>query len=411
MKRTVLCRPGIVVPLGAILLSTITQLAAGDWPQWRGPNRDNKAAGFEAPQTWPKALTEKWKVPVGRGDSTPAVVGDKVYVFARDDAGELTLCLDAATGKEIWRDKYDALPASGPSARHPGPRSSPTVVDGKVLTYGVRGTLSCLDAATGKVVWRKDDFAGTWPRFFTSSSPLVADGLCIAQLGGENKGGIVAYDLATGDSKWQWTADGSAYSSPVLATIAGTKMVVALTANKVVGLGLADGKLLWESAFAPTGRAYNAATPIVEGDMVICAGSGRGTKAVKIEKAGDSFTAKDLWTNPDNAVQFNTPVLVGSELYGLAQTGTLFCLNAQDGKTLWTAPLGGRDFGSIVAAGPVLMALTPQQELTVFTPSEKEFKKVATYKVASSDTYAQPVVAGSRVFIRDQDSLTLWSLK
>lgn len=411
MKKTLLCRPELVVPLGAILVSACTQLAAGDWPQWRGPNRDGKAAGFEAPQTWPQELTQKWKVSVGRSDGTPAVVGDKVFLFTRDEAGEITLCLDAATGKELWRDKYDALPAAEPMGRHPGPRSSPTVVDGKVLTYGVRGVLSCLDAATGKVLWRKEAFDGAWPRFFSASSPLVADGLCIAQLGGENKGGIVAYDLASGNSKWEWTADGSAYSSPVLATIGGTKMVVALTANKVVGLGLADGKLLWESAFAPPGRAYNAATPIVDGDRVICAGAGRGTKALKIEKTGDGFTAKELWSNPDNAVQFNTPVLVGEALYGLAQNGTLFCLNAQDGKTLWTAPLGGRDFGSIVEAGPVLMALTPQQQLTVFAPNDKEFKKLATYKVASSDTYATPVPADAGLYIKDQDSLTRWSLK
>ncbi len=411
MKRIALFPRALAMSAAALLLSVATQLVAGDWPQWRGPNRDDQAAGFEAPATWPKELTQKWKVPVGRGDATPALVGDRIYVFSRDDAGEITLCLDAATGKQVWRDSYDALPAAEPMGRHPGPRSSPAVLDGKVLTYGVRGTLSCLDAATGKVVWRKDDFKDNWPRFFTSSSPMVAEGRCIAQLGGEKKGGVVAYDLATGDTKWQWTDDGTAYASPVPATIAGTKMVVALTANKVVGLGLADGKLLWESAFAPPGRAYNAATPIVDGDTIVCAGSGRGTKAIKIEKTGDGFTVRELWSNPDNAVQFNTPVRVGGALYGLAQNGTLFCLNAQDGKTLWTSPLGGRDFGSIVAAGPVLMALTPQQELTVFAPDEKEFKKLAAYKVANSDTYAQPVVSDRRLFIRDQDSLTLWSLK
>lgn len=401
----------MVVSLGVILASACAQLAAGDWPQWRGLHRDGKAAAFEAPPSWPSALTEKWKVSVGRSDGSPAVVGDKIYVFTRDEGGETTLCLDAASGKELWRDQYDALPAAEPMGRHPGPRSSPTVFDGKVLTYGVRGVLSCLDAATGKVLWRKDAFPGVWPRFFTSSSPLAADGLCIAQLGGENKGGIIAYDLTSGDPKWEWTADGSAYSSPVLATIGGTKMVVALTANKVIGLGLADGKLLWESAFAPSGRAYNAATPIVDGDRVICAGSGRGTKALRIEKTGDGFAAKELWSNPDNAVQFNSPVLVGETLYGLAQNGTLFCLNAQDGKTLWTAPLGGRDFGSIVEAGPVLMALTPQQQLTVFAPSDKEFKKLATYKVASSDTYATPVPAGDSLYVKDQDSLIRWNLK
>ena len=400
------------LPLMAATLGlAFAQLQSADWPQWRGPNRDAKATSFNAPKAWPQALTQKWKVTVGRGDATPALVGDRLYVFARDEGGEVTLCLDATTGKEVWRDRYDAAAASEPMGKHPGPRSSPAVAGGKVVTYGVRGILSCLDAATGKMLWRKDELAGTWPRFFTSSSPLIADGMCLAQLGGEEKGGIFAYDLATGDAKWKWTDDGSAYSSPALLTVGGAKMVVTLAAKRLVGVGIADGKLLWETPFAPPNRAYNAATPIVDGQTVIYAGSGRGTKAVKVEKTGDGFAAKEVWANPDNAVQFNTPVLLGGQIYGLAQSGDLFCLDAQAGKTLWTTKLGGKDFGSVVLAGPVLMALIPQGELTVFDPSDKEFKKLAGYKVASTDTYAYPVVSGNGVYVKDQDSVTLWTLE
>ena len=107
------------------------------------------------------------------------------------------------------------------------------MADGKVVTYGVRGTLSCLDAATGKKLWRKDD-TGPLPRFFTGSSPMVVDGLCIAQLGGENQGSIVAYDLTTGAEKWKWTEDGTGYSSPTVLTVGGAKMIVAMTAKNVV---------------------------------------------------------------------------------------------------------------------------------------------------------------------------------
>ena len=252
------------------------------------------------------------------------------------------------------------------------------MADGKVVTLGVGGVLSCVDAATGKLLWRKDDFSGAWPRFYTASSPIVTDGLCIAQLGGESNGGIVAYDLATGDQKWKWTGDGTAYASPVILTVDGTKMVVTLTAKKIVGLGVADGKLLWEAPFPVQGMDYNAATPIVDGQTVIYAGSGRGTKAVKIEKTADGFAAKELWSNPDNGVQFDSPVLKGGQIYGLSQKGVLFCLDAQDGKTLWTTELGGRGFGSIVDAGSVLLALTPKGELTVFEPSDKEYKKLAS---------------------------------
>jgi outer membrane protein assembly factor BamB len=399
----------ITAVAGLLAISASCALAQ-DWPQWRGPNRDAKASGFTAPQTWPKELTQKWKVTVGLGDATPALVGNKLYVFARDGEDEIIRCLDAANGKELWQEKYAAKAVSGPAAPHGGPRSSPAVADGKVLTIGVSGVLSCVDAATGKMLWRKDDFSGAWPRFFTASSPIVTGGLCIAQLGSESNGGIVAYDLATGDQKWKWTEDGTAYASPDLLTVEGTKMVVTLTAKKIVGLGVADGKLLWEAPFPVQGMSYNAATPIVEGQTVIYTGAGRGTKAVKIEKTVDGFAAKELWSNPDNGVQFNSPVLKGGQIYGLSQKSVIFCLDAKDGKTLWTTELGGRGFGSIVDAGSALLALTPKGELLVFEPSDKEYKKLATYKVADSETYAYPVPAGKGVFVKEKDSLSLWNI-
>jgi outer membrane protein assembly factor BamB len=402
--------PSFVLITAVIFVST-SALRAQDWPQWRGVNRDAKVTGFNAPKEWPKELAQKWTTPVGGGDASPALVGNKLYVFSRDGGDEVLRCLDAGTGKEVWKDKYEVAAISGPAAGlHSGPRSSPTVADGKVVTLGVSGILSCLDAATGKKLWRKDDFAGQWPRFYTSSSPIVADNLCIAQLGGESDGGIVAYDLATGDQKWKWTGDGTAYASPVLLTVGGTRMIVTLTAKKIVGVAVADGKLLWEQPFAAQGRAYNAATPIVDGQTVIYAGSGRGTKAVKIEKTADGFAAKELWSNPDNAVQFNTPVLKGGQIYGVAQSGALFCLDAKDGKTLWTTTLGGRGFGSVVDAGSVLLALTPPGELVVFEPSDKEYKKLAIYKVGS-DTYAYPIAAGKGVYAKDKEALTLWALQ
>src|SRR5207253_9960768 len=135
-------------------LLSASGVCAQDWPQWRGPNRDAKAEGFKAPQTWPKELTQKWKVTVGTGDATPALVGDKLYVFTRQGSDEVIRCLDAATGKEIWKVTYDAPAASGAAGQFPGPRSSPAVAAGKVVTLGVQGTLLCLEADSGKELWR-----------------------------------------------------------------------------------------------------------------------------------------------------------------------------------------------------------------------------------------------------------------
>ncbi|MDB6031080.1 MAG: qgdA [Verrucomicrobiales bacterium] len=428
-----------------LLVSLSTSLHAQDWPQWRGQNRDGKAVEFKAPQTWPKELTQKWKVTVGEGVATPALVGDKLYVFSREDGNEVLRCMEAATGKEVWQEKYESQGAQGPAAGFSGPRSSPTVADGKVVTLGVRGVLSAVDAATGKKLWRKTDIRG-WPNFFTSSSPLVANGLCIAQLGGRDNGMTVAYDLATGEEKWKATDEAPAYASPVMMTASGVKLSLIMTDAKIIALNAADGKRVWEAPFAAQGMGgYNAATPVVDGATIYYSGSRRGVKAVKLEKGNEGFTAKELWTNPEKSVQFNSPILKDGFLYGLTDKNELFCLNAQDGKTAWSAPIsdtppaagagaggqpggggapgggggprrgggGGRGggYGSLVDAGKAILALTPSSQLVVLEPSGKEFKKLASYKVAESQTHAYPVASGNRIFIKDKDSVILWTVE
>jgi outer membrane protein assembly factor BamB len=408
------------------LAATVVAASAGnaaDWPQWRGPNRDAKATDFKAPSTWPEKLTEKWKVTVGDGVATPALVGDKLYVFTRQDSNDIIRCLVAETGKEVWSDKYESAAVSPPAQNFSGPRSSPAVADGKIVTLGAHGKLSCLDAASGKVLWRKDSIGGA-PRFAISSSPMIADGMCIVQFGGEGGGGITAYDLADGKEKWKWTGDGAAYASPSLITIDSKKAVVAETSASIVAVGLADGKLLWKTPY-PVGKGgggkggkggmgggmgYNAATPVVDGTTIVYSGSNRGTKAVSVEMKGNELDAKELWKNEDNSVQFNSPIVRNGFVFGLTGNDKLFCINAKSGKTEWTQGIkgGGRPgYGSIVDAGSALFALTPGGELIAFEPTDKEFKQLAKYKVGS-ETYGYPIVTGNRIFIKDKDSVALW---
>jgi outer membrane protein assembly factor BamB len=403
----------IGVIAGGVVLIGAGYVFAQDWPQWRGANRDGKVTGFTAPATWPKTLTQKWRTTVGTGDDTPALVGDKLYVSARQGEDEITLCLGTADGKEVWQDKYAAQAVTGAAARHPGPRSSPAVAEGKVVTMGVGGVLSCLQATDGKLVWRKDPFPKVVPQFFTATSPIIVDGMAIAYLGGRGKGAIIAFDLASGDEKWRWGDEGPGYASPVVLTVDGTKQIVTLSEKSVVGVGLSDGKLLWQRPFAPQGMTYNAATPIVDGQTVIYTGSGRGAKAVKIEKQGAEFAVKELWSNPELAPQFNTPVLKDGLLFGLSNRGNLYCLNAQTGQTAWTDATS-RDksgFGAIVDVGSCLLALPSNSELLVFKPSDKQYEELARIKVADTAVYAHPVVAGNRIFVRDQDAVTLWTIE
>ena len=399
------------VAAAVCLLCGVSAAPAQDWPQWRGPNRDDRIAGFQAPETWPAQLKAVWKVTVGAGDATPALVGDRLYVFTREGANEVLRCLDAASGKEIWSDKYPARAVTGAPARHPGPRSSPAVAQGKVITLGVGGVLSCLNAADGALVWRNTGYTGAVPQFFTGMSPIVCDDVVVAHLGGQNQGALVAFDLATGAEKWKWTAGGPSYSSPVLMSVDDTKTLLVQTERNLVGVGLADGKVLWQVATPAQRRFYNAATPIVDGTTVIFTGQGAGTRAIKVQKEGDGFAVQELWSNAEVGTGFNTPVLKDGLLYGLSDRGNLFCLRAADGTTAWTDATRRRNFGSVLDAGAVLLALPANGELLVFKPTDKAYEEVARYKVAEKEVCAHPVVAGRHIYVQDLDSIALWSLE
>lgn len=399
--------------LSVLVHSYTDSLFGQDWPQWRGTNRDGVVKGFSSPENWPEAFSSVWAVNVGSGDATPVLVGDNLYVFSRQGDSEVVLCLDKDNGEELWRSTYKAQEVTGAGARHPGPRSTPVVAEGKIVTLGVGGILSCLDAASGRLIWRRDPFPGIVPMFFTAMSPMVVDGMCIAHLGGVGNGAIISYSMNTGDEIWRWAEEGPDYASPVLLTVAGIKQIVTLTEKSIVGVAASDGTLLWKLPFPPQRRAYNAATPIVSGQTVIYTGAGRGTKAIKIEKQGDGFVAKERWSNDGVAVQFNTPVLKDNLLFGYSNMGNLFCINAQNGETAWVDTLkndrGG--FAAILDAGKVILALPSSAELIVIKPVEDKYTELARIKMADTPTYAHPVIAGNSIYLKDEETLTLWMMK
>jgi outer membrane protein assembly factor BamB len=398
---------------GFLLTISLVTGSAQDWPQWRGLNRDGRVAGFNAPATWPEKLQQDWKVSVGFSDATPALVNSKLYVFSRQGENEILQCLDANTGKQVWQsDGYPAVIVSGPAASHPGPRSSPAVFDGKIVTVGIGGDIACFDAITGKLNWRNIEFKGAVPQFYTGMSPLVSSGICIAHLGGPQAGQFVAFDLATGVIKWKTAGEGPAYGSPVLLTVDGTKQVVFQAQTKLVGLNFNDGVLLWEFATpVGAGRVQNAASPVVDLQKIYYTGLNNGCNAIEIKKQGNSYIVNKLWTNPDFSTSYNTPVLKDGYLYGLSNQSRLFCINASNGQTAWADQTPHQNFGSIIDAGPVLIAISSISNLVVFKPDGKAYSQLALIKVSDNSVYAHPILSGNRIFIKDNDSLVLYSVK
>lgn len=383
-----------------------------DWPQWRGTNRDGKVTGFAYPLAWPEQLTPTWKVTVGLGDGTPALVKDRIYVYSKVGDNEVLQCIDAATGKQLWQSAgYPAPAVTGPASSHPGPRSSVAVAEGKAVAVGVGGDIACFDAATGKLLWRNEEFKGQVPQFYTGMSPVISSGLCYAHLGGPKTGTFIAFDLATGSVKWKVEGEAPPYGSPVIMTVDGTKQVVFQCQTKLVSLNLTDGKQLWElETPVGTGRVNNAASPVADGNKIYYTGLNNGVNAAEIKKTGNSFTVSKLWTNPEFTTVYNTPVVKDGFLYGISSQSRLFCINASTGQTAWTDETALQNFGSIVDAGQVLIALTSNSHFVVFRPDGQKFNKVAQMKLAETGIYAHPIVSGKRIFIKDVESLTLFTV-
>ncbi|MDX9726229.1 MAG: PQQ-binding-like beta-propeller repeat protein [Bacteroidales bacterium] len=403
---------GRLLTISLILFLTTLVSHSQDWPQWRGTNRDGKAAGFENPKAWPEQLTQKWKVTVGLGDATPALVKDRIYVYSKVGENEVLLCIDASSGKQLWQSPgYPAPAVTGPAASHPGPRSSVAVAEGKAVAVGVAGDIACFDASSGKLIWRNEDFKGQVPQFFTGMSPLISSGVCYAHLGGPKSGSFVAFDLVTGSVKWKADVEAPPYGSPVLMTIDGTKQVVFQGQTKLTSLNLADGKQLWElETPVGTGRVNNAASPVADGNRVFYTGLNNGVNAAEIIKAGNNYTINKLWSNPEFTTVYNTPVLKDGFLYGISSQSRLFCIDAGTGKTAWTDETALQNFGSIVDAGQVLIALTSNSHFVVLKPDGQKFNKIAQLKLAESGIYSHPIVSGNRIFIKDVESLTQYTV-
>ena len=393
-----------------LVLLTSSIAFSQDWPQWRGPGRDAKVTGFKAPASWPAELKPEWKVAVGFGDASPVLAGNKIYLNTRQEAEEVVLCLDAATGKEIWKNTYPCTAVTGPAGSHPGPRATPAISNGKVVTFGVSAVLSCLDANTGKLLWRKNNPSNLVPQFFTGMSPLIVDNICIAHVGTKDNGEVLALDLNSGNEKWKWAGDGPSYASPALMMFDGKKTIIVQTEKNLIALNLADGKLLWQLATPVQQRFYNCSSPYIDGETIYITGQGSGMKAVKLEKSGNEYVPKELWTNTAVGAKWNTPVLKDGYLYGFTDQKRIYCLNASTGETAWIDNAVTGDFATMLDCGPVLIGLPSTGDLIVLKPEPKAYSEVAKLKVATTAVYAFPLITGNSVYVKDAESLTLYKI-
>lgn len=405
-----------MAPLGgreATQAPSSANASTSDWPQWRGPNRDAAIPGFRAPTRWPDALTLRWKADVGLGYATPIVIGNRVYMWARQDDDEVMTALDAGTGMVIWRTGAPALFTmnSGASRHGPGQKSTPTFSNGRLFAIGMTGTITAFDAATGKPVWQKPG-TGVAPTFTTHAfAPLVDRGLVIFHVGGNNAGALTAFDVNTGDVRWRWDGDGPGYGSPILAEIDGTRQIITLSQRKLVGVDAASGTLLWERPYT-TPSTTNAQTPNLFGRTLVLGDAGHPLEAFTLTRRDGQWTTEVAWTNPDVPMRLSNAARVGDTLVGLStrNSGQYFAVDPATGKTLWTSHERQAAQAAIVSAGGVWFSLEDDGELVVGRASSTSFEPLQRYNVADTPTWAPPAISGNRVFIKDLSSLALWTI-
>ncbi|MDZ7370326.1 MAG: PQQ-binding-like beta-propeller repeat protein [candidate division KSB1 bacterium] len=396
-----------IIASSAIILSL--PLLAQEWPQWRGVNRDGKTIGFKAPKVWPQELKKIWQVIVGSGDATPALVGDRLFVFTRQGAEEVVRCLRANDGGEVWRVAYPAPEVTGPAASHPGPRSTPLVVAGKVVVLGVAGELHCYDAADGKLLWKIDEYAGKVPDFFPSLSPLAHNGVIYAHLGGKTEAAVLAVDLQSGQVKWKLAAECPSYASPIMAKIGGVEQLILYSEKSLFAVDIKTPRILWSLPLQVERFYSNAVSPVLIGDRLIVTGQGRGTTAYQIRKEGTDFTLKEIW-RAERGNTFNTPIVCNGSLWNLSDRGIFYGLRADDGRELWAGEEKHDRFGSFVDAGDAVFMLSATGRLIVLKPEKAAYHELARYTVSEKAVYAHPLIAGNRIYIKDDQSLTLWAI-
>jgi outer membrane protein assembly factor BamB len=400
------------VVLVTTVLVSLTSVTA-DWPQWRGPNRDGNVMNAFVPDAWPKALKEEWKVTVGVGHASPVESNGRIFVFARQGEDELLLCLDSVTGKEIWRSpgqptSYEMHPAAVGHGK--GPKATPVVSKGNVYTFGIAGLLSAYDAGTGKLKWRREfskEYPKTSPLFGTAMSPLVESGLLIAHVGGHDKGALIAFDAETGVTKWSNNADGPAYASPIIVTLAGVRQIVTFMQKDLVGVDFSTGKILWK---LPSKTQYdeNSNTVVAYKDLLIFSREEQGLSAIRLGKQGAEIVPEQVWNNKEAELYLSTPVIQGNLLFGMTsrQKGQFFALDADTGKTVWQSPgRMGENAAILNLGGKALLLLTNDAKLIVQPAGAKTYSPVVEYTVANSPTWAHPLVLGRRILIKDETSL------
>jgi outer membrane protein assembly factor BamB len=344
-------------------------------------------------------------VPLGEGYSGISVVGDQLFTLYADAEGELLAAFDRNTGESRWTTRIaDRLD----TAMGNGPRSTPTVADGRVFALGAKGDLVAAKASDGTILWRHnlpERFGSRPPQWGFASAPLVDGDLLLIEVGGTD-GAFAALDPATGEVRWQVYERGGGYSSPIVMTIGGVKQYVFVptSADQVVSL-LPDGTVHWTHSW----HAGTIAMPVAVGDdgLFVSASNDIGAMVVKISESTDGVEIEELWRSREMKNHFSSSVYYQGHIYGF-DGGTFKCIDALTGEFRWGKRGLGK--GSLIVTGDRLIVLGDRGQLVLVEATAEAYRELATAQVMGGKTWTSPAFAGGQLFLRNQEEMVALDL-
>lgn len=406
-------------------------LLAEDWPRWRGPRGDGSWNAPKLPEKWPAdGLRVVWKKPVGGGYAGITAADGRVFTLelespikprdkntsdgGKPDGTEVVLCFDAKTGHRLWTHSY-AVRYGDLGGYANGPRTNPTVHDGRVYTLGAVGHLFCFEAATGKIVWQIDTAAelhAQIPEWGFAGSPVIDGDNVIVHLGAKDGGCVIAFDRRTGKERWRSLDDPTGYCTPAVFETPAGRILVLWTPKNVHALDPATGKPLWKVPYEVT-YGVSIASPIYRDGIVFVTGYWEGSKAIKL---GPKPTDHEvIWTDTKKLRGLMAqPLYRNGHVYTIDKDLGLTCFELKTGKKLWDdentlTPKARNPHASIVWLNDNdrALALNSNGELVLCRLNEKGYDEQSRTKVLPGQVWGHPAFAGRFLFAKT-DGAEAW---
>lgn len=377
-------------------------LAEPEWPAFRGPDRNGVQPGIVLSEDWQaRPLQEIWRIQVGPGWSSFSVAGDRLFTQEQRGEIEVVVCYDANSGAELWvhQDNSRFWEVVGGA----GPRATPSLSEGNLFALGAAGLLNRLDPVTGEQVWQRDinkDAGRAPPQWVYASSPLITNGVVIVHAGGPDEKGLLAYDVETGDLRWNSPAGDDSYSSPQLAEVGGRSAVLMLTNKGLTFVDAADGSLLgkhdWEF------QGYRVVQPLVVDGSSVLLGSamGTGTQRIDVSLVGEQFVAQESWLTRDMSPYYNDYVAHGGYLYGF-DNNIFACVDLATGERKWKKGRYGHGQVLLLPDQDQLLVISEDGELVLLRATPEKLIELARHQVLDGRTWNHPVLVGNRLYVRN----------